>query len=145
MPKNNNQFTKVVIVSILVSIFFSCNHNPDRVFIEKGGFRITLIDSSNGTYIIPDYYNERKHPKNNYLLVDVTGGIVPFNHLVLYKDSIENKTWVGYTESIIENHLNSNYILKENENEISFDSKTGKSRIGVADFDIFYYLYGRSR
>jgi len=67
---------------------------------------------SSETYLIPAIYLDSKAPKDNFLKVDIKGGIVPMNILTIYSPFNPNsKNLVFYNYDIYENKLDTSFYI----------------------------------
>lgn len=110
--KGNIRIGIFTLVLVLVVLLIFRIGRGDRVHFEMCGFdekwTIYRPDFSSDTYIIPNVYQNTKAPTDNFLKVDIKGGIVPMNILTIYSPfDPESTNIVFYNYDIYENKLDS--------------------------------------
>lgn len=131
---------------VVLAHFQSCS-NERVARASKDGIDIVIISKKGSCFVVidPDSGFSTEIGNQNYLEVKIKGGIVPVNHLVLFKDTNTGKVFVGYSGEVINKKLDSTYVFFENSNDVCYDVQNITTRRKCVDFDLFYVLNGSYR
>lgn len=130
---------------IILNLFNSCS-NERVARASKDGINIIVI-SKKGRHFVVIQLNRNfsgDFTNQNYIEVSIKGGIVPLNHLVLFKDHDSNRVLLGYSGDVINKKLDSTFVFCENDNDVCYDVRNFQSR-KCTDFDLFYVVHGSYR
>ena len=128
--------TLVLVLVVLLVIRIGRGY---RGHFEMCGFdekwTVYSPDFSNDTYLIPNVYSNTKAPTDNFLKVDIKGGIVPMNILTIYSPfDPESKNIVFYNYDIYENKLDSSlFRITEEYSKLKSDSLGCESSVELLE------------